>query len=71
MEIVGIFLIVLGIPTLVALIRQARERNEKDSLVSQTGMSLPSGGWPLPEKVTAERRFASYARISSVSHSGS
>jgi hypothetical protein len=29
MEIVGIFLIVLGMPTIVALIREARERNKK------------------------------------------
>jgi hypothetical protein len=29
MEIVGIFLIVIGIPTIVALIRQAREKNKK------------------------------------------
>jgi hypothetical protein len=29
MEIVGIFLIVLGIPTIVALIREARARSKK------------------------------------------
>jgi hypothetical protein len=29
MEILGIFFIVLGIPTVVALIREARERNKK------------------------------------------
>ena len=29
MEIVGIFLVVIGIPTLVALIREARERKKR------------------------------------------
>jgi hypothetical protein len=43
MEIVGIFLVVIGIPTLVALIREARERKKRVLELSQPSDPAKNG----------------------------